>query len=55
MKKDFFPIAIGFWGIAFPLLISGFIYCKTPAEKIAIFFSSFLFFLIGFFIYKAKL
>jgi len=55
MKKDFLPIAIGFWGIALPLLISVFIYCKTPAEKIAISISSLLFFLIGFFIYKAKL
>ena len=55
MKKDYLPIAIGFWGIAVPLLISVFLCCKTPAQKLAIFFSSVIFFLLGFFTFKAKL
>jgi len=54
MKKDYLPIAIGFWGTALPLLVSAFFYCRTLPEKIAISISSFLFFLLGFLIYKAK-
>jgi hypothetical protein len=55
MKKEFFPIAIGFWGIGLPLLASAFIYGRTLAEKIVVLISSFVFFLLGVLIYKAKL
>lgn len=53
-KKEYLPIAVGFWGIGVPLLASVFLYCRTPAQKIAVFLASLAFFLIGTLIYKAK-
>jgi len=54
MKKDYLPIAVGFWGISVPLLVSVFIYCKTLPEKITVALSALIFSLLGLFIYKAK-
>ncbi len=55
IRKDFLPVAIGFWGIAIPLFLSVFFYCQTTAQKVAIFLSSVFFLFIGIIIYKAKL
>jgi hypothetical protein len=54
MKKDYLPIAVGLWGIAVPLLVSVFIYCKTAPQKIAVALSALVFSLLGLLIYKAK-
>lgn len=54
MKRDFLPIALGFWGVAIPLLLSVFLYCRTPAERITVGLSSCLFLMLGFLVYKAK-
>jgi len=40
MKKDYLPISVGLWGIAVPLFVSVFIYCKTLPEKITVALSS---------------
>ncbi|MFQ6070373.1 MAG: hypothetical protein ACE5LC_07590 [Candidatus Aminicenantales bacterium] len=55
MRKEFIPVALGFWGIALPLLVSVFVYCKTPAQKITVFISSVIFFLLGFLSFRAKI
>lgn len=47
-------MALGFWGIGIPLLASVFLFCRTPAQKIAVFLASLAFFLIGTLIYRAK-
>jgi len=54
MKKDYLPIAVGLWGIAVPLFVSVFIYCKTAPQKITVALSALIFSLLGFFVYKAK-
>ena len=54
MKKDYLPIAVGLWGIAIPLFVSVFIYCKTAPEKITVALSALIFSLLGLLIYKAK-
>ncbi|GEM_PF-900298 len=54
MKKDYLPVAIGLWGIAVPLLVSVFLYCKTLPEKITVALSVLIFSLLGLLIYKAK-
>ena len=54
MRRDFLPIALGFWGVAIPLLLSVFLYCRTPAERIAVGLSSCLFFGLGFLVFRAK-
>lgn len=53
-KKEYLPMAVGFWGIGVPLLASVFLYCRTTAQKIAVFLCSLVFFLIGTLIFKAK-
>jgi hypothetical protein len=54
MKKDYLPIAVGLWGIAVPLFVSAFLYCKTAPEKITVALSALAFSLLGLLIYKAK-
>lgn len=54
MKKDYLPIAVGLWGIALPLFVSVFTYCKTLPEKITVALSAIIFSLLGLLIYKAK-
>jgi len=53
-KKEYLPMAVGFWGIGIPLLASVFLYCRTTAQKIAVFLGSLVFFLIGTLIFRAK-
>jgi hypothetical protein len=54
MKKDYLPMALGFWGVAIPLVVFGLLFCRTTAERVAVFLSAAVFFLVGYFIYKAK-
>jgi hypothetical protein len=53
-KKEYLPMAVGFWGIGVPLLASVFLYCRTTAQKIAVFLGALVFFLIGTLIFRAK-
>jgi len=54
MRREFLPIAFGFWGIAVPLLISVFLYCRTPAERVSVGLAAALFFILGFLIARAR-
>ena len=54
MRRDFLPIALGFWGIAIPLLFSVFLHCRTPAERVSVGLASALFFILGLLISRAR-
>lgn len=54
MKKDYLPMALGFWGVAVPLAVFGILFCRTAAERVAVLLSAGIFVLIGYFIRKAK-
>jgi hypothetical protein len=54
MKKEYLPMALGFWGVAVPLVLFGFLFCHTTAERIAVFLAAAVFFFVGYFISKAK-
>ena len=54
MKRAFLPVAIGFWGLALPLVLSVFLYCRTPAERISVGIAALLFIVIGVLIFRAR-
>jgi len=54
MKKDYLPMALGFWGVAIPLIVFGFLFCRTTAEGVTVFLAAAVFMLVGYFIYRAK-
>ena len=54
MKKEYLPMALGFWGIALPLLVFGVFFGRTAAERLGVLIGAGLFFLTGWFIYRAK-
>jgi hypothetical protein len=54
MKKDYRPMALGFWGVAVPLAVFGFLYGRTTAERVAVFLAAGIFVLVGYFIARAK-
>jgi hypothetical protein len=54
MRKDYMPMALGFWGVAVPLAVFGLLFCRTAAERIAVFLSAAVFVLVGYSIYRAK-
>ena len=54
MKKEYLPMALGFWGVAVPLLVFGILFGRTTAERVAIFLLSGIFLLVGALIFKAK-
>lgn len=54
MKKEYLPMALGFWGISVPLLVFGALYGRTAAERAVIFLTSGIFLLLGLAIFRAK-
>jgi hypothetical protein len=54
MKKEYLPMAVGFWGVAVPLLVFGALFTRTAAERVAIFLLAGIFLLVGALIFKAK-
>ena len=54
MKKDYLPMALGFWGVALPLAVFGVLFCRTAAERVAVLLSAAIFVLVGTLIRKAK-
>ena len=47
-------MALGFWGVALPLIIFGIFFVRTTAERIVVLIGAGLFLLTGWFISKAK-
>ena len=54
MKKDYLPMALGFWGVALPLAVFGVLFCRTAPERVEVLLSAAIFTLIGYLIRKAK-
>ncbi len=54
MKKEYLPMALGFWGIAVPLVAIGGFLCRTTAQRVAVLGGAAVFFLVGWFIRRAK-
>jgi hypothetical protein len=54
MKKEYLPMALGFWGVAVPLIIFGILFGRTAAERVAIFVLAGIFLLVGALVFKAK-
>jgi hypothetical protein len=54
MRKEYRPMALGFWGVAVPLLAFGAFFCRTAAQRLTVFLSAAVFFVVGALIYRAK-
>jgi len=54
MKKDYLPMALGFWGVALPLAVFGVLFCRTAAERSAVLLSAVVFAVIGQLIRRAR-
>jgi len=54
MKKEYRPMALGFWGVAVPLAVFGILFCRTAAERVTVFLAAAIFFLVGTLIGRAK-
>ena len=54
MKKDYRPIALGFWGVALPLAVFGLLFCRTTAERVTVFLAAAAFVLVGGLIARAR-
>jgi hypothetical protein len=54
MKKEYRPMALGFWGVGLPLLLFGALFCRTAAQRVAVLSLGALFGLVGALVYKAK-
>jgi formate-dependent nitrite reductase membrane component NrfD len=54
VKKEYRPMALGFWGIGLPLVLFGIFFCRTAAERATILLIAAVFGLVGAFIYRAK-
>ncbi len=54
MKKDYLPMAFGFWAIAAPLAVFGLLFCRTAPERLTVFLVAAVFVIVGVFISRAK-
>ena len=54
MRKEYRPMALGFWGVGVPLVFFGVFFCRTTAQRVAVLLSAAIFFLVGTLIYRAK-
>ena len=54
MKKEYRPMALGFWGVGAPLLLFSVFYCRTAAQRLAVFLMAAVFFIVGTLITRAK-
>jgi hypothetical protein len=54
VKKEYLPMAFGFWGTGLPLLLCGLFFGRTAAERITVTLGACLLLLVGLLIAKAK-
>ena len=54
MKKEYRPMALGFWGVGLPLVLFGLLYCRTAAQRITVVGTGLLFLVVGTLIYRAR-
>jgi hypothetical protein len=54
VKKEYRPMALGFWGVALPLAAFGVLFCRTGAERLTVLVLAAVFVLVGALIYRAR-
>jgi formate-dependent nitrite reductase membrane component NrfD len=54
MKKEYKPMALGFWGVGLPLGAFGIVFCKTAAQRVSVLVLAAIFLLVGTLIYRAR-
>jgi hypothetical protein len=54
MKKEYRPMALGFWGVGLPLILFGALFCRTLAQRITVIGAGALFLVVGTLIARAK-
>ena len=54
MKKEYRPMALGFWGVAVPLAVFGALFARTAVERIAVFLLAAVLAAVGTLIGRAK-
>jgi hypothetical protein len=54
MRKEYRPMALGFWGIGVPLVVFAVFFCRTPAQRLTVSLSAAVFLIVGALIYRAK-
>ncbi len=54
MKKEYRPMALGFWGVGLPLFLFGLLYCRTLAQRVAVLLLAAVFFVVGALIHRAR-
>lgn len=53
-KKEYRPMALGFWGVGLPLFLFGIFYCRTAAQRVAVILLAAVFGLVGTLIVRAR-
>ena len=54
MKKEYKPMALGFWGVGLPLGLFGILFCETAAQRLSVLILAAVFLLVGTLIYRAR-
>jgi formate-dependent nitrite reductase membrane component NrfD len=54
MKKEYRPMALGFWGVGLPLVLFGILFCRTAAQKVTVLLLAAVFLIVGTLIFRAK-
>jgi hypothetical protein len=54
MKKEYRPMALGFWGVGLPLVLFGVFFCKTTAQRVTVLLLAVVFLVVGTLIFRAK-
>jgi hypothetical protein len=54
MKKEYRPMALGFWGVGLPLFLFGLLYCRTAAQRLSVLLLASAFLVVGALIYRAR-
>jgi hypothetical protein len=54
MKKEYRPMALGFWGVGLPLGVFGIVFTRTAAERVTVLILAAVFLAVGVFISRAR-
>ena len=54
MRKEYRPMALGFWGVGIPLVFFVIFFCRTAAQRLTVLILAAVFFIVGTLIYRAK-
>ena len=54
MKKEYRPMALGFWGVGLPLGAFGLLFCETTAQRVTVLALAAVFLAVGALIGRAK-